>query len=315
MSGWAIDNTTSIGAVIGNVQILVDGTLSGTATYGTNRTDVCAAYPGRPGCPNVGFTYQLNAGPLSPGTHTITAVATDTDSAPDSGSYSATVTVLSSTAMSPVVHIDSPPSGATLSGTVAISGWALDNMTTIGTAIANVQVLVDGALVGTATYGSLRNDVCAAYPGRPGCPNVGFTYQLNAGSLSAGTHTLTVVATDTDSAPDSGSYSIPVTVGSSTASPPVVYIDSLVSGATISGTVSVSGWAIDNTTTIGTAIGNVQVSGRWGAGWNGKLWGCADRCLHGLPRASRVPECGLHLSTERGGVERGNPHPYRGRDR
>jgi len=31
-----------------------------------------------------------------------------------------------------------------------------------------------------------RPDVCVAFPGRPGCPNVGFTYQLNTALLTAG---------------------------------------------------------------------------------------------------------------------------------
>ena len=141
-------------------------------------------------------------------------VATDKDSTPASGSYSISVKVAATATGPPVVTIDSPAPGATLSGTVLVSGWAIDNTTTIGTAIGSVQVLVDGVLVGTANYGGVRTDVCTAYPGRPGCPNVGFTYQLNTASLSLGTHTITVVATDTDNSPDTGSQSITVNVPS-----------------------------------------------------------------------------------------------------
>ena len=252
LSGWAIDNTTSIGTAIGSVQVMVDGALVGTANYGANRADVCAAYPGRPGCPNVGFTYLLNAASLSRGTHTITVIATDTDNPPDSGSYSVNVTV--GPVPAPVVFIDSPAPGATISGTITLSGWAIDNATSIGTAISSVQIMVDGALVGTANYGGARPDVCAAYPGRPGCPNVGFTYQLNGASLGAGAHIITAVATDTDSPPDAGSSSVTVKVPA-----PVVSIDSPAPGATIAGTVAVSGWAIDSTTSIGTAISSVQI--------------------------------------------------------
>jgi hypothetical protein len=254
VSGWAIDNTTTIGTAIGNVQVIVDGAIVGAAIYGTGRPDVCAVFPGRPGCPNVGFTYQLNTASLSAGTHTLTVVATDTDSPPASGSYSISIKVSSAQAPPPTVFIDSLAPNATVSGVVTVSGWAIDNTTTIG----SVQILVDGAVIGAATYGSGRADVCAAYPGRPGCPNVGFAYQLNTAALSPGTHTLGVVATDTSSPPVSGSYSISIKV-SSAQTPPVVYIDSLAPGATVSGTVTVSGWAIDNTTTIGTAISSVQV--------------------------------------------------------
>jgi hypothetical protein len=91
-----------------------------------------------------------------------------------------------------------------------VAGWAVDNMSSVGTAIASVQVKIDGVVVGTATYGTSRPDVCTAYPGRPGCPNVGFTYLLNAEALTPGSHTLTVIATDTDGTPDSGSSSITI---------------------------------------------------------------------------------------------------------
>jgi hypothetical protein len=94
---------------------------------------------------------------------------------------------------------------------MTVTGWAIDNSGGIGTAISSVQVKVDGAVVGTATYGIPRADVCNAYPGRPGCPNVGYTYQLNTAPLSSGSHTLTVSATDSDGITDVGSASVTVT--------------------------------------------------------------------------------------------------------
>jgi hypothetical protein len=245
--------TTNTGVGINSVQILVDGTTVGIAAYGSTRADVCGAFPGRVGCPNVGFSYQLNATSLGAGSHTLTALATGSDGS--TGSYS--FTVKAPTPSQPVVFIDSLAPGATVSGTVTISGWALDSPTSIGTAIAKVQILVDGTAVGTATYGGPRPDVCGVYPGRVGCPNVGFTYQLNTAGLSAGTHTVTAVATDTDATPDSGSYSLNLNVVAAPA--PAVTIDSPTSGTTISGTATISGWAIDNLTTIGTAISSVQI--------------------------------------------------------
>jgi len=64
--------------------------------------------------------------------------------------------------------------------------------------------------VGAATYGVSRPDVCAVYPGRPGCPNVGFSYSLNAATLASGPHTITVTATDSANPPDAGSTTITV---------------------------------------------------------------------------------------------------------
>jgi len=253
VSGWAVDNASVVGTAISGVQVKVDGTIVGTATYGSSRPDVCAVYPGRAGCPNVGFSYALNTSALSAGSHTIMVTATDSDGSPDSGSSSVTVTVQ---APLPTVYIDAPAQGSAVSGTVTVSGWAVDNASVVGTAISSVQVKVDGSVVGTATYGISRSDVCAVYPGRPGCPNVGYSFSLNTSTLSAGSHTITVTATDSDGTPDSGSSSVTVNVQ---APLPTVYIDAPAQGSAVSGTVTVSGWAVDNASVVGTAISSVQV--------------------------------------------------------
>jgi photosystem II stability/assembly factor-like uncharacterized protein len=253
IAGWAIDNTNAVGTAINVVQVAVDGMQVGTATYGLSRPDVCNAYPGRSGCPNVGFSYNLNTVALTPGQHSITVSATDTDPSPHTGSSSVTVTL---SATPPTVHIDAPVAGSVLSDTATVSGWALDNSAGVGTAIASVQVKVDGTTVGNATYGASRPDVCNAYPGRVGCPNVGFTFQLNLATLSAGSHTITVSATDSDGTPDIGNASVSITVADA---PPNVYIDSPTPGTVVSAVVAVTGWALDTTSAIGTTINSVQV--------------------------------------------------------
>jgi 3-hydroxymyristoyl/3-hydroxydecanoyl-(acyl carrier protein) dehydratase len=253
ISGWAVDNASAVGTGISSVQVKVDGTVMGTATYGLSRPDVCATYPGRPGCPNVGYSFSLNTSTLSVGTHTLTVTGTDSDTTPDSGSASVTVTAQ---ATPPTVWIDAPAAGSIVSGTVTLVGWAIDNSSAVGTAISSVQVKVDGTVVGTATYGLSRPDVCATYPGRPGCSNVGYSFSLNTSTLSVGSHTITITATDSDTTPDSASSSVTVNVQ---ATPPTVYIDTPAPGATISGIVTVSGWAVDNASRVGTAISSAQV--------------------------------------------------------
>jgi len=65
-----------------------------------------------------------------------------------------------------------PPQNISYSGTDLIwSGWAMDPSSTI----ANVNILIDGAFLGTATYGANnRQDVCSAEGEYPGCPYVGW---------------------------------------------------------------------------------------------------------------------------------------------
>ena len=60
--------------------------------------------------------------------------------------------------------------------------------------VARVEVLVDGAPVGTATYGLSRPDVAAVWPHAP--ERIGFELPLDAGRLTSGPHRLSVRAID-----------------------------------------------------------------------------------------------------------------------
>src|SRR5258706_293518 len=151
----------------------------------------------------------------------------------------------------PTARIETPTQGSTITGTVTVAGWAVDNASAVGTAISSVQVKVDGVTVGTATYGSIRTDVCNAYPSRPGSPDVGYSFALNTSSLPPGSHTIPVAATDTDSIPQVVSYSATVTDSGSSSPPPTVWIETPTQGSTITGTVTVAGWAIDNASSVG----------------------------------------------------------------
>jgi len=51
----------------------------------------------------------------------------------------------------PSVFIDGPLQGANVTGTITVSGWAIDNTQNIGTPITSVIVKVDGITMGAAT--------------------------------------------------------------------------------------------------------------------------------------------------------------------
>jgi len=77
---------------------------------------------------------------------------------------------------------------ASVTGKIFVSGWAFE-----GIPLTAVGVLVDGALVGNAFYGTARPDVLTV----PGAfEDCGFSLALDTTKLSNGSHTVSVNATD-----------------------------------------------------------------------------------------------------------------------
>lgn len=242
--GWAIDDLTAIGSL----SFTVDGVPYSSGSYGASRTDVCGAFPGRPGCPNVGWTLSLDTTRLADGAHTLAVTA---HPAGDRG-YTATMTFavanLASAANPVRIDVDSPgPSGPVLGGIAAIAGWAVSD----SAAINNVQVQADGILYGTAAYGSPRGDVCGTYPGRPGCPNVGWTFSLDTSTLTSGVHTMSVTATSATGQRATTSRSFQV--DNALTGPGRLSIDQPFPGNTYQGLVQFGGWAVHSSLTV-TAV-------------------------------------------------------------
>lgn len=123
----------------------------------------------------------------------------------------------------PSISITSPASGASISGTVTVSANATDSA-----GVVSVQFRVDGSNVGSAI---------TAAP---------YSYSLNTTTLSNGNHTLTATAIDTN---DLSATSAGVTFAvKNTSAPLAVSITSPASGATVSGTITVSANATDSAT-------------------------------------------------------------------
>lgn len=98
-------------------------------------------------------------------------------------------TAPSNTNAIPIGFIDVPVADETISGTIEIAGWALDEIK-----IDRVEIYLDGQLISNATYGNPRPDVEHDYPRRPGTPNFGFTFLLDTTSYSNGAHTIEAIA-------------------------------------------------------------------------------------------------------------------------
>ncbi len=237
VGGWAMDDNGSIA----QVTVSVDGVALGSASYGSNRPDVCAQFPDQAGCPNVGWTFQLDTTPLSNGTHTVevTALSSTGEHATNSSSLIVANWVGNPTRIS----IDQPNAGQSpFTGIASFAGWAVDDYS----ALSNVAVAIDGIPYGNALYGASRPDVCAVYPGRFGCPNVGWSFALDTTMLPDGIHLLEVstvssqgwhsTATSTFSVANIDSNGIRISIDR----PSSV-------GGPVSGLTGLLGWAFSNT--------------------------------------------------------------------
>ena len=178
------------------------------------------------------YSYSLNTTSLSNGNHTLAAVATDA-AGNTASSVGLPIVVNNPSTAPPVVSISAPASGATVSGTTTVTANA-----TSGIGVASVQFQLDGANVGSPV-------TVAPY-----------SYSWDTTKSSNGTHTLKAVAKDTagNSTTSAGDS---VTV-SNAAAPPIVSITLPASGATVSGTMTVTANA---TSSIGVASVQFQLDG------------------------------------------------------
>ncbi|MBV9155840.1 MAG: hypothetical protein JO097_06240, partial [Acidobacteriaceae bacterium] len=246
IGGWAVSNNAT---VISSVQIYVDGALKGTAWRGV-RNDVCAVYTNAGGCPNVGWNFTLDTTLLTNGSHTLEVTATSGTG--EQGTASTSFTVMNSMPDGPTrIFVDQPSSNSDpFLGLALFSGWALND----SAPVSEVQILIDGVPQPTpATYGSPRPDVCSVYPGRPGCPNVGWSYLLDTTQLTDGAHTLGVFVTAVDGSHQGVSTTFTV-ANWSTSDTMTVDIDTPNSqSGPFSGTVAhFGGWTIDDNAPIQT---------------------------------------------------------------
>jgi len=251
VAGWAVDSR----AAISTIEMLVDGVPVQSAAYGSTRNDVCAAYPSYSvGCPNVGWNGMLDTTQFADGSHTLEATATDANG--DRSTVGTTFVTSNYTGSNPTrIYMDQPFSqSGPFQGTAIFRGWAFN----VNSPVASVQVSIDGAARGQATYGVARPDVCSAYPNEPGCPNVGWSYLIDTTTLSNGTHTFAVTVTAAN-----GQKAIsanPFTVANwTTANPLIVNIDTPnAQSAPFSGIAFFGGWAIDRESPISSVTVSID---------------------------------------------------------
>ncbi|ADO68534.1 extracellular catalytic domain type 1 short-chain-length polyhydroxyalkanoate depolymerase [Stigmatella aurantiaca] len=126
--------------------------------------------------------------------------------------------------VAPTVSLASPAQGASVSGTVQVTANASDNI-----GVSKVEFFIDNVLVGS--------DTTAPY-----------AYSWNSATASSGAHVLTARASDAaGNATTSSAVTVTVTGGVSDTTPPTVSLTSPQPGASVTGAVSVTASASDNT--------------------------------------------------------------------
>jgi len=190
VQGWAISH-----AGITRVDIYADdNVLLGSTTCRYERSDVYAGTANvnkYKNALNSGYSYTIDAGRLTSGTHTIRVAAVSADGS--------TQWMSKTISVGPKARIclDFPDDNTTVSESVAINGWAVSYA-----GIDRVDIYVDDVfLVESIEQLTERSDVNASVNtvGQyKDALNSGFSYTIAAGVLSAGKHVIRVSAVSND---------------------------------------------------------------------------------------------------------------------
>jgi PKD repeat protein len=217
---------------VASVALLIDGhelpfadpLHNGGGLFGPLARPATLAEPKGTALTDTVFSLPVDTTTLTTGPHTITATATD---AAGNQGQSAPVTIIVDN-VAPTVAVTAPAPGASVSGSVPFTASAAD----VGTGVAAVDFLVDGALLTTV----------ATPP---------YSTTWNTATAIPGSHTLTARATDL-----AGNQTVSAAVTVTVVSPPVVSAGpnvtiTLPATATLNGSVTPSTATVQWSTTSG----------------------------------------------------------------
>jgi len=216
-TGWTLDDiqVTRVmvcRAAFGAEVALVDPNCAGTAQIFVGfavfidgaRPDVAGAYPAYPANTRGGWGFMVLTNMLpSQGNGTFQFFMWAQDR--DGHAFllgTRTMTCANASATLPFGAIDTPEQGGVASGSAYVNfGWALTPLPkTIPTDGSTISVLVDGVVVGTASYNHLRSDIATLFPGLNNSNGaIGFLV-LDTTTLTNGTHTIVWVVSDNQGA-------------------------------------------------------------------------------------------------------------------
>lgn len=215
ITGYAMDlGMTDEDTGVGYVELMIDRALYAnsqvdcrystpegglTDCYGLRRVDLEPIFPHVKDAPHSGFRFVLDVGVLmsffgyTPGSHLLTIRAGDHADQVDNIAEIAVTFMCDEDIDNEEAFGDiyGPKNGLTYAGVITTQGWSLD-----WEGVAEVIVLVDGEIKGSATYGLARPGVSALYPGFPDSAAPGWSFLLDTTKLSDGKHDLEILVRD-----------------------------------------------------------------------------------------------------------------------
>ena len=247
--GWAVDGTVPTGTGVDAVHVYATpaggaAVFLGAATYGQSRPDVGSAHGSR--FTPSGFTLTAPSA-LPPGAYTITVYSHTTGGAFNAAA-AVGVTLLGPTA--PFGAVDTPADGVTVTGEMAMTGWALDDVGVSRVDIFRSSVAGEPAgllFVGRAVFiRGARPDVQSLFPNAADNDNGGWGFMVLTNFLpNQGNGTFTLHAYAYDGA---GLQTLlgsrRIVAANSTSVKPFGTIDTPGQGETVSGSIVNFGWAL-----------------------------------------------------------------------
>jgi N-acetylmuramoyl-L-alanine amidase len=219
--GWFLDASKTA-----KIEVLIDDIVAGQAVYGDARPDVKKYYPQFKNG-NAGFHFALDTTKFPDGKHTVTIKETGMNG------HVTTLPARNFTIENTLGFMDKPVSGSSINGNQNVYGWFLDR-----SGVANIEVLVDGAVVGQAVYGDARPDVQKFYPQFKNS-KAGYHYTLDTTRFPDGQHTVAI----REIGKNGRITSLPAsTINIDNA---LGFLDKPASGSLINGTQNVYGWFLD----------------------------------------------------------------------
>jgi len=162
------------------------------------RPDIEAQFAGYLQATRAGWgTFLLTRGlsSLGDGTYTLYAIAYST-AGPATIVGTTTITVNNTYAIEPFGTIDTPSDGATVSGSLTVTGWALTPGASCTIGGAGLSMSIDAGPLVPVLYARARADIAAAFPGFTNSDQAGGTVWLDTATLANGPHQISWHVTD-----------------------------------------------------------------------------------------------------------------------